>query len=644
MGARGVCDSLRLAPWRPGQWLAALSVIGVAAPGFARAQDGARVSDLVVTASHFPQTVGSPTADTTVLSPVDAPPGANLGELLSILSDIEVQQPGGAAGVGSIFVRGAKPNFTLVMIDGVPLNDQTNSRGGSADVSALTLLGVDRVEVVRGALSSIYGSGAIQGAVNLILPSGAPEPAVALAVDAAIDRGASAAVLARGPLAAGLGGSLGADWDDAGHAVEGSSRVNWAVSGKIGPLDGSDAFGLVVHLAQSDARAFPDESGGPRLAVLRAIERTRAEQALIGAHWRFPIAPDWTLELNGAGTASRFDDTSPGAAPGPGQPAGLPSGVSRDRYEFGRIQAVLRWSAGRGWRVLAGVESQQEEGRDESNLKFFGQPFPGRYSLSRTTPAAFTEADFERGALSADASLRVDDPEGLGDHLTGRVGAAFEVIRGLRIHAAWGRSFKAPSFYALGNGFVGNSALRPETADTTELGAAWTDVGGVTLDVSLFRTQFRELIDFVPGPPPRLENRSSVLSQGAQATIVVPIVEKGTLSVSTSYVDTRDQTTHGRLADLPPWRATAVLDWRFSTRVQGRLDARFVADRLDISVPTGTVTLPPYATVGARLIFDLPHGAGVEASLENALNRRFEEAIGFPSPGLVGRIAVRRNF
>lgn len=613
-------------------------------PPRAWAEDRPAVSEVVVTASHFRSSSERPTTDATVVSPDAAPVGATLADLLETVSDVAVQRPGGAAGTASIFLRGAKPNFTMVMIEGVPLNDQTNSRGGSADVSGVNLLGVERVEVVRGALSSIYGSGAVQGAVNLIAPGGTPRPSATGVVEAATDRGAALAVSARGPLANGAGGSLTLDWDDAGHDVEGASRVNQAILGKIAPLDGSDRYGLVARVASSIAQTFPDSSGGPRLSVRRITERTRAEQALLGAHWRFDLRPGLDLEVGGAGVASAFHDNSPGVAPGPGGPSGVPAGTSQDRYNLARGQAILRYDPDGAWRALAGVEVQREHGEDVSNLTLFGLKFPSRYSLTRTTPAAFVEADLDQGGLSMDASVRIDRPGDLGAHATGRLGVAARLAPQINLHLSWGRSFKAPSFFGLANGFVGNPGLKPEAAETSELGLAWIGGPGLKLDANLFHIQYHQLVDFDPGPPPRLVNRTSVLSQGAQVSLTAPLGQHGTVNASATYIDTRNQANRSRLLELPAWRVTSSADWRFTSRLRGRLDAIYVGDRLDAAIPTGLRMLRPYTLIGARLTYGAEAGVDVEVSLENAFDRRYEDAIGFPMPGVVGRLSLRRRF
>jgi outer membrane cobalamin receptor len=599
---------------------------------------------VVVTASHFERPPSRPAVDATVLAPDTVPEGSTLADLLATQSDVEVQRPGGAAGTASIFLRGAKPNFTLVMIEGIPLNDQTNSRGGSADVSALNVLDLDRVEIVRGPLSSIYGSGAVQGAVNLILPDGSSDFTGAISAAGGTDGDAAGAISLRGPVGGGVGGVLSADWDDAGHAVEQSSRINEVVTAKLAPLDGSDSYGLVVRISRSTTDAFPDDSGGPLLAVLRDVERTRAEQALVGAHWTVQLEHGLDLELTGAGTSSDFHDTTPGVAPGVGGSVGVPAGTSRDQYAFGRAQAILRYDAQANWRALVGAEFQEEHGRDDSDLTLFGQAFPSHYTLDRATPAVFLEGSGEAGALSLDASARVDQPGNLGNHVTGQFGAGFALSPQLAVHAMWGDSFKAPSFYALGNGFIGNPALKPESASTEEVGAKWSGDDGLSIEANLFRTQYHQLVDFDPGPPPRLVNRDSVLTQGIQATVTAQLAGRGTFSLSATYAGTRNQADNSQLLELPPWRVTSAFEWRFSSRLRARLDAVYDGDRLDTSVPTGELTLPAYTTLTARLFYALGPGTELEASLENALDARYQTAIGFPAPGITGRLGIVRRF
>ncbi len=81
---------------------------------------------------------------------------------------MHVDQVGGRGGTGSLYMRGADPNYTLVLVDGVRVNDPTNARGGSFDFSALDMADVERVEIARGPYSAVYGGDALAGVINIV--------------------------------------------------------------------------------------------------------------------------------------------------------------------------------------------------------------------------------------------------------------------------------------------------------------------------------------------------------------------------------------------------------------------------------------------------------------------------------------------
>src|SRR3954462_2878173 len=150
----------------------------------------------------FPRVAGAQTAEHSVLtatrlgdedtrakvSVMDAAtiaarnPGSAV-DLLRDLSRLFVEQSGGRGSVVSLFTRGAKPNFTLVLLDGVKANDPTNTRGGSYDFSTLDLNDIARVEFVRGPASAIYGSDAVGGVINMISRRGGDALEAALTAD-----------------------------------------------------------------------------------------------------------------------------------------------------------------------------------------------------------------------------------------------------------------------------------------------------------------------------------------------------------------------------------------------------------------------------------------------------------------------------
>ena len=147
-------------------------------PALSRAQAAPVIEEVVISASRLPAPAGAGIYSTAEVPAQQLAGRQSVADALGRIADITVQAPGGRSGVASVFLRGADPNFTAVLLDGIPLNDSTNSRGGSVNVAAIDTGGLQRIEVVAGPMSSLYGSGALAGAINLVVPGGTRDPAL----------------------------------------------------------------------------------------------------------------------------------------------------------------------------------------------------------------------------------------------------------------------------------------------------------------------------------------------------------------------------------------------------------------------------------------------------------------------------------
>src|SRR3954470_15006040 len=133
--------------------------------------------EIVVTGSRVaapPEELG---ANVTVLSrgDFDVQKPAKLADILRRVAGIHIDQVGGRGGTGSLYMRGADPNYTLVLVDGVRVNDPTNARGGSFDFSTFDIADVERVEIARGPYSAVYGGDALAGVINIVTRHAARE-------------------------------------------------------------------------------------------------------------------------------------------------------------------------------------------------------------------------------------------------------------------------------------------------------------------------------------------------------------------------------------------------------------------------------------------------------------------------------------
>lgn len=607
----------------------------------AGAAAAAPVADnLVVTATRL---AGPTTAPAIGLAPADLGASDSLVEALARLPDVYIQQPGGRSGFGALFLRGADPNFTTVFLDGIPLNNGVSSRGGAVNLSEIGSASLAGVEVAAGPLSSVHGSGALAGAVNLILAGGGDAHELRASAGAG-SRGDATGVLGwRGPIGGAAGGAVTVEYDDDGVASPGARFEAVTVTAKLAARGGGRPDRLVVRVNDVRSRQFPDNSGGAVFATLRDTERRTARELVAGGVYR--LVESGTVFVDGSGSylARRETSASPGVEGSAFDPFGLPASSDTSRFERGLAQLVAGLERG-GLRMVAGVEAQRETGRSDGALVFGGFPLPTAFRLARTTVSGFAEARATAGPVTLTGGLRADAIDGLATRLTGRAGVRFAATPSLGLVASGGTSFKAPSFYALGNPLVGNRELRAEAARGLEAGAVWQGAPRQSVSVTVFDNRFTDLIDFVADPAPRLINRSLVTSRGVTAGFVQPIGDSIDLAGRVQYVDTRDAATRGRLLNRPEWRAGASLDWRALAGVTlaGRLD--FTDARNDVAVPTGPRTLAGYTLLGLRATWEPVAGLSVLAVVDNILDTDYADAIGFAGPGRRARLLVTQVF
>src|SRR5688572_25894131 len=182
-------------------------------------------AEIVVTGSRVATAPDDVAANITVLTRADfeVEKPAKLADVLRRVAGIHVDQVGGRGGTGSIYLRGADPNYTLVLVDGVRVNDPTNARGGSFDFSTFDVADVERVEIARGPYSAVYGGDALAGVINIITRQ-APAKHARASLDAmagAYDTREIAANAA-GPLGGGTW-SLGISDSNEGEQVRGNA-------------------------------------------------------------------------------------------------------------------------------------------------------------------------------------------------------------------------------------------------------------------------------------------------------------------------------------------------------------------------------------------------------------------------------------
>jgi vitamin B12 transporter len=609
-------------------------------------------TEIIVTGSRVATSPDDLAANVTVLTREEfaAEKPARLADLLRRVAGVHVDQVGGRGGTGSLYMRGADPNYTLVLVDGVRVNDPTNARGGSFDFSTFDVADVERVEVARGPYSAVYGGDALAGVINIVTRRTARERTQGYldAMGGAYDT-REVVVNAGGPLAAGRGNwNLGASDANEGEVVRGNHFDSQRVSGSLDTDLGADTKLFVTgRYAESSREGFPDDSGGYEFAAIRATEKREASEAVFGAGLGTRIGAA-TFSL-AAGYFDRDDHIdSPGVAPGLRDPFGVPPSVvdtSLTRYSLTlsgtqKISDLLS--------VAYGVDWLREEG-DSDGLLDFGGGFvmPTSFALTRTSWAPFTEVRFDSGmGLSAQAGVRFDKPDDMDSVTSPRVRVAYEFgDSGFSVAGAWGKAFKLPSLYALGHPLVGNPDLAPERGESHEIELSQQLLGGkARWSATWFDGEFRNAIDFDPGPPPRLVNRNLVNTEGFELAGRLAVSEQWLLDASVTQARSRIAATNAELRNRPEWRAGLAAHWSPLAALQLTAAATYVGTALDSSIPTGEVHLDAYTRVDVSASWKLSEKFEAYLAVDNLTDQQYEEFVGFESRGIAPRAGVRFSF
>jgi vitamin B12 transporter len=605
--------------------------------------DTAALPEIVVTATQYPTTADSVAATVSVIRGEDLRTrGVRfVADALREIPGAQVVQSGPYGSAASLFVRGGESDYVKVLVDGVPVNQP----GGSFDFGSLTTDNVERIEVLRGPGSVLYGSDAISGVVRIITRQGEGRAAVT---------------------AGGEGGSFGSARFE-GSSLGGGDWGGWSASLSRLTSDGTYAFNNDYRNTSASARLgvspddrtrvgfaarwydavyhFPtDFIGTPVDHNQRTTDRTLA-LALDGSR-RLSAAVEAQLVLGRSDMTTRFLN-EPDPPPGPADASSSRVDVDRTSAE-GRLQ--LRLPAGvRGVAGSAFEREHQNDGtadRDRDNWGFYAQ--------ATATPI---------GRLQLTGGGRLDHNDRFGDFWTYRASALAFAAPHTRLRASVGTGFKEPSFFEnFDSPFsVGNPDLKPERTFGVE-GGLDQDLLGERLGVgvTVFAQRFRDLIQytFLTAAPtdPNYFNVAAANASGIEATL--RIRPRGPLQGSVSYTHLHTEVTDAgfdagdaatfvqgeRLLRRPADAVTVRADAALAERLRLGAALLWVGSRDDIQFalfpsPSRRVTLPSYATVdlsaSATILRGHPGVPGLDltARVENLFDEDYEQAVGYPARG-----------
>ncbi|HKV03986.1 MAG TPA: TonB-dependent receptor plug domain-containing protein [Candidatus Acidoferrales bacterium] len=565
-----------------------------------------------------------------------------LAPLLATAPGMSFSRLGPMGGTTSFFLDGGNSSYAKVLVDGVPVN--VSEPGFSVDFSNLTVDDVDKIEIVHGASSALYGSDAMSGVVQIFTHRGATRtPELALEGDG----GTFGTGHAGGQLSGLLGAfdySAGAGYFDSSGQGSGDYFRDTTLSGNFGwKLSETDSLRLTLRNGASDA----GQPGQTLLATkspfaLDPGQHSELHNFSANVAWNFTSGEHWRSQL--LGYESRFQDTD-----------FLPSFDFQALNKFNRagLDGQSTYSFRNGG-VTAGYMFEAETGG----------------AMGRHDQAGYLEARRQFGRLTAIAGGRAEANGSYGTRIVPRVGASYALRDGrgmvgaTRLRASYGQGIKEPPLFPADC----TPILKPEQSTTVEAGIDQSFASDrVRASVTYFHNDFRDIVSFTSAGPQNCRdfggsffNTDKARAFGSNASLEVKATRWLSFAGNYTYDDSRVLKSPNstdpalvpgnRLLKRPLNSANLMfnahvrgMNWRLTSYYVGRrTDSDFLSSVVNgVCVGPCIKSDPGYFRLDMAVIVPLRHGFSTTAHFENLLDRHYQDAAGYPALGYNYRVGIK---
>ncbi len=579
------------------------------------ADNAAPLDTVIVTATRTVQTVDETLAAVTVITrqDIERQQAQSVQDVLRGTPGLSIANNGGAGKLTSFFLRGANSNQVLVLIDGVKIGSATT---GMAALQDYPIDQIERIEIVRGPRSSLYGSEAIGGVIQIFTRKGGG----ALTPSFSVGGGSYNTF----KTSAGVSGGGERGWFNANVSGMNSSGFN-ACNGK--PFPG----GAGCFTVEPDKDGYHNKSGtlrgGYRFGNLAEVDlhwlrsegqvhydgsfqnESKSAQQVYGG--RLLLKPQDALRLSLAAGRSQDDADN------------FKDGIFSSRFNSERDTVSLQGDISiAAYHRLTGGYDYQSDHVDSTTV----------YSVaSRDNKGLFAQYQGAFGAHDVQASVRHDKNQQFGEKATGGLAWGYAINNQVRMTANYGTAFKAPTFNDLYWPGFGNPNLKPEKSRSIELGLRGTPAWG-SWSAHVFQTAINDLIGFDPATYAPI-NIDSARIRGVEGTVSTQFAG-WSMNSSLTLLDPKNRASDANNGKVLPRRAEQTLRVNMDRGFgHYRAGATLFAEGERFDDPANTRTMGGYATLDLRVERALAKNWLVQARIANLFDKRYETASYFNQAG-----------
>jgi vitamin B12 transporter len=627
-------------------------------PSLVAAQSVAtKTETIIVTATRAPIAPSQIGSSITIIdrAALDRLQTLAVADVVRDVPGVSVTRNGGVGGVTSVRLRGAEADQTVVLIDGVKINDPS-SPGGGYDFANLLTSNIERVEVLRGPQSTLYGSQAIGGVVAITTRQG------------------------EGPLVLGLDGEAGdnATYNVRANASAGGARVGWAIAAGQFQSDGisafaqelggkerdsyentgatgrltlklTDAIGLDFRASAARADVGIDGFPPPNFALADTPERSKTDELTLYAGATF-AAPDGRLSGRMGFSRAQIDrtNTNPGATPK----------ITFDALgRSDRLDGQVTFDVSSSFQILGGFDVEKAEFSTRSPSSF--DPNPAASTADNQINALFIQAQARpTKGLTATLGVRATDNDRFGTALNARATMAYALNDDSTIlRASIGNGFKAPTLFQLFSDF-GNVILEPEES------SAWD--GGIEqhffarrlmVGATYFNRDTTNQIDFascfrvvspicINRPFGTYNNIAKTSAEGVEVTFEARPWAGLRVSGALTDMQTRNQSLGSNfdkaLARRADQTSSLTIGYGWQQGHDVSVSVSDIGDSFDNA--SNSRVLKGYQLVTLRGQFQITRQVSIYGRIENATDEVYQTTFGYGSPRKQAFLGIRSRF